>query len=123
MPDVVVTVPKSFGLERWAGEGDPPGSEWSGDLYGFSVAGSPKIEPGERVYVVCEGRLRGYAPLLYAVREASRTRLVRGGGAVAVTIDREISGFRGFRYAWWGRGEERPFEGWAESEKGGVEGG
>jgi len=37
---------------------------------------------------------------------------VRGGGAVAVTIDKPIVGFRGFRYRDWEYADERPFPGW-----------
>ena len=48
MADVVVTVPKNFthpdapglkGLAAWLAEGDPPGSEWSGDEWEFTTWG------------------------------------------------------------------------------------
>ena len=108
--DVVVTVPKGQ-WEAWLEEGDLPSDEWSGEEWEFRIGGPcPKIEPGERVYVVAHGRLRGYAPLIYL----SDFGLVRGGGAVAVTIDEEIRGFRGWRYRWWPREAERPFPDWRE---------
>lgn len=117
MSDIVVTVPKNFthpdapgkrGLAAWIAEGDPAGSEWSGELWSFYIGGSPVIGPGERVYVVCEGLLRGYAPLV----RMEGWELIRGGGAVAVTIPCEVPGFRGFRYRWWEREDEIPFPNW-----------
>lgn len=125
--DVVVTVPKDFryfdapgkvGLEAWLAEGDPPGSEWSGEEWDFMIGHrKPRIQPGERVYIVCEDRLRGYAPLIrvhfYPYPEYpdcgpyGRYSLIRGGGAVAVTLDEPIKGFRGFRYCWWNRKLEK----------------
>ncbi len=128
MTDVVVTVPKSFGLDAWIAEGDAAGEPWSGQEWGFYMGGHPpKIDPGERVYVVYNGKLRGYAPLIRLETYdptfwdpddplAGKTRksyvLVRGGGAVAVTIDREIRGFQGFRYRDWPYSDERPFPDW-----------
>lgn len=123
MSDVVVTVPKNFthpdapglrGLKAWLAEGDPPGTEWSGQDWWFTTYGSiPKISPGERVYVVCEGRLVGYAPLVSVMRDESRWKngrgpiaFVRRGGAVALTLNEEIKGFRGWRYRWWDREDE-----------------
>ncbi len=113
--DVCVTVPRSFGLQQWAGEGDAAGAEWSGQLWAFQTAGArPNIEPGERVYIVFNGRLRGYAPLVRLQASGGRVSLVRGGGAVAITIPDPIRGFRGWRYRWRDRGEEVPFPGWQE---------
>lgn len=116
MTDVVVTVPQSFGLKTWIEEGsDLPGAPWSGSEWHFYLGGSPPkdIRPGDRVYIVYKGKLRGYAPL---VRVDIETRyiygLVRHGGAEAVTIDEHIPGFRGFRYVWWSREIERPFPDW-----------
>ncbi len=117
--DVVVTVPKSFGLDVWIAEGDAAGEPWSGQKWGFYMGGHPpKIEPGERVYIVYNGKLRGYSPLIRLLvrpqTPMSRRNyvLVRGGGAVAVTIDREIKGFQGFRYRDWDYSEENPFPEW-----------
>lgn len=121
--DVVVTLPKSFGLKRWIAEGDPAGVDWSGQEWGWYMGGHPpkKLEPGDRVYVVYDGHLIGYSPLVRVQPINSDGdgyeggfALVRGGGAVAVTIDERIRGFQGFRYRWWKREDERPFPGWRE---------
>lgn len=122
MPDVVVTVPADFehpcspgrrGYAAWIAEGDAPGEPWSGRLWAFPVGRSrPRVEPGDRVYVVCGGRLRGWAPLVRLERGPHpRTgrvgySLVRGGGAVAATLPGRVAGFRGWRYRWWDRSEE-----------------
>lgn len=123
--DIVVTVPKNFthpvapgkrGLAAWLAEGDPPGSEWSGEEWDFSTWGArPDIAPGERVYVVCEGRVVGYAPLVGVYfspgnRGMGYVEFVRGGGAVAVTIPEPVVGFRGWRYRWWQREAEVPLD-------------
>lgn len=120
MSDVVVTVPKSV-WDEWLREGDLPGQLWSGEEYAYSVTGHPDIKPGERVYVVAHDRLRGYAPLirirtLGGGRGFPRVALIRGGGAVACTIDEKIPGFRGYRYRWWKYEDERPFPEWAVPE-------
>lgn len=110
--DVVVTVPRQY-WRIWMGEGDLPGDPPTGCEYLFTVVGRPQIEPGERVYVVAGGKLRGYAPLVRldpALRR--RSHLVRAGGAVAVTIPQGIRGFRGFRYRFWDRSLEQPFPEW-----------
>ncbi len=109
--DVVVTVPK----DRWAAwlaEGDLPGDEWSQAESYFHIGGAlPQLVPGERVYVVAYGKLRGYASLVY-LHPAGY--LVRRSGAVAVTIPESIPGFRGWRYRWWNRKDEVPFPNWRE---------
>lgn len=134
MSDVVVTVPKNFrldeaegtrlanlrGLAAWIAEGDaaPADDErdvsWSGGEWCFSLGGNkPNIREGERVYVVCEGKLRGYAPLLYVDDLGyGRYGLIRNGHAVAVTIDEPIRGFQGFRYRWWKYEDEKSFPTW-----------
>ena len=126
MPDVVVTVPKNFrydnkkGLAAWISEGDAAGDAPSGLLWEFNTGGTkPKIEPGDRVYVVCEGKLRGYAPLVelrFIPSDKSphrgRISFIRGGDAVAVTIEKPIRGFQGWRYRWWERDDEMPFPDW-----------
>ena len=130
MPDVVVTVPKTFrcppsarvGLGAWIDEGDAAGQSESGRLWSFTTFGPcPDIVPGERVYIVCEGRLRGYAPLVEMEFEdcgggMGHVEFIRGGGAVAVTVPERIIGFRGWRYRWWGYAAELPFPEWQESE-------
>lgn len=119
MSDIVVTVPKDE-WGRWLEEGDlaPDGSEAgmvhrsSGDEYGFTVPTAPAVSKGERVYIVAHSKLRGYAPLLRVERTPTGFALVRGGNAVAITIDQPIQGFRGWRYRWWDRMAERPFPNW-----------
>ncbi len=116
MSDVVVTVPK-VRWEYWIAEGDLPSDEWDRKAaYLFSLAGSrPNIAVGERVYVVAHGKLRGYAPLITIQQlEGNHFALVRGGGAVAVTINEPIRGFMGWRYRWWDRGQDVPFPNWRE---------
>lgn len=88
MSDVVVTVPKGLWAE-WLEEGDPVGEPWSGLAeYHFWIPrhGLPDIQPGERVYIVAHGALRGYAPLVRIERSCklapSRACLVRRGDAV-----------------------------------------
>lgn len=129
MSDVVVTVPMNFthpcapgkkGLAAWITEGDAAGEPWSGEEWVFTTYGPlPLWMPGDRCYVVCERRLRGYAPILRVMYDESKVRygkaplaFVRGGGAVAVTIDKPIVGFRGWRTRWWEREDERPFPDW-----------
>lgn len=137
MADVVVTIPTSR-WEAWLEEGCLPGENPRGARYFIRTAGRPRIEPGERVYVVAHGRLRGYAPLWYLGdelplldvklpdageydiidkwrdehRDGFHHYLVRRGGAVAVTIPEKIKGFQGFRYRWWGRKQEISFHEW-----------
>lgn len=129
---IVVTVPKSFrydgapgkiGLAAWIAEGDAAGDPESGQLWNFSTFGQrPNIRPGDRVYIVCEGRIRGYAPLVeMRFRAASFGNgyidLIRGGGAVAVTIPEPVAGFRGWRYRWWDTAIEVPFTTWRHGEQ------
>ena len=86
---------------------------WSGKYWAYYLQSVPEIDPGERVYVVCHGKLRGYAPLMQVktrdLSRKARCALLRGGGAVAVTISEQITGFMGFRYRWWDRALEVPF--------------
>lgn len=117
MSDVVVTVPKDLWI-RWIDEGDAVGEPYTGEEWGFFLAGGlPDIIPGERVYVVAHGRLRGYAPLTRLSRDPPA--LCRRGGAVSLTIPEAIQGFRGWRYRWWECDAEQPFPSWRTS---GVEG-
>lgn len=119
--DVVVTVPCTFefagkrGLAAWIAEGDAAGDPESGCLWEFRLgmyAGTPDIQPGERVYIVCEGRVRGYSPLVELRQAYGRAYLIRRGGAVAVTIPERVKGFRGWRYRWWELEDEIPFPDW-----------
>lgn len=113
MGDIVVTVPKRL-WEEWIAEGDLPGDVWSGDVfYSFYVSQRPAMQPGDLVYIVAHGKLRGYAPLVRIDRTYGyRYALIRHGGAVAVTIPESIPGFRGFRYRWWNRSDEIAFDDW-----------
>lgn len=113
--DIVVTLPKSFGLKRWIEEGDAADEPYSGQQWGWYMSGNPpkKLEPGDRVYVVYSPYLIGYAPLIRVdVFDSRSFALVRGGGAVAVTINKSIRGFQGYRYRWWEREEEFSFPDW-----------
>jgi hypothetical protein len=125
MSDVVVTVPKNFryagfrGLKAWCAEGDCAGdAQDSGETWDYTTWGPrPDITPGDRVYVVCEDRLRGYAPLVEMIFGERRSgqgyvTFLREGGAVAVTIPERITGFRGWRYRWWNRADESEFLNW-----------
>lgn len=125
MADLVVTLPKRFGLKKWIAEGDPAGTPYTGTEWGWFMGGNPpkRIEAGERVYVVYSGHLIGYSPLLWIEPNPSgftanvgsypnEFALVRGGNAVAVTIDEQIKGFQGYRYCWWPRSIEKPFPDW-----------
>lgn len=111
MTDVVVTVP-ARGWDAWLAEGDLPGDPPTGREYFFTVPTPPKITPGERVYIVAHGRLRGYAPLIRVESRSRRSFLVRAGGAIPLTIREAIRGFRGYRYRWWDRSEEILFPEW-----------
>lgn len=119
MTDVVVTVPKGLWLD-WLDEGDLPGDEWTELRSHFWIRPDsiPDIAPGERVYIVAHGRLRGYAPLVCVEKRCSmaysRACLMRYGGAVAVTIPTPIRGFRGWMYRFWNLNEEIPFPNWME---------
>ncbi|MFN2398877.1 MAG: hypothetical protein ABR543_09610 [Gemmatimonadaceae bacterium] len=118
MTDVVVTVPKTFGLHTWIAEGDAAGEPWSGQEWHFYLGGPvPTIQQGERVYVLFNGMIRGYAPLVRIERHPSSHRrfaLVRHGAAVAITIPEIVRGFRGWRYRWWNREAEVPFPEWKQ---------
>lgn len=110
--DVVVTVPKQY-WRIWLGEGDLPGDPPTGHEYMYTVGGRPQVLPGERVYVVAGGLLRGYAPLVRVdIGLGGKSHLIRAGGAVAVTIPQRIKGFRGFRYRWWARDDEMSYPEW-----------
>lgn len=114
--DVVVTVPKTKWLE-WKLEGDLPGEDWSGlDSHFFLGGKLPIIDVGERVYIIAFSKVRGYAPLVRIENTSNGGyALVRRGGAVAITIDTEIPGFRGFMYRFWALRDEKPFPDWRKT--------
>lgn len=112
MADLVVTVPRGI-WHDWIAEGDAAGDPASGEEWGFYLSGPrPDIAPGERVYVVAHGRLRGYAVLTRLVQTESGWCLCRRGGAVAVTIAEPVKGFRSWRRRWWKRWQESEFPAW-----------
>lgn len=117
--DLVVTVPKDrwFG---WIAEGDAVGDPPSGEEWGFFLGrNKPPIEPGDRLYIVAWGMLRGYAPvtrlqLFNDHADPPAWVICREAGAVACTVrgGKRFDGFRGFRHRWWEREEEVPFPEW-----------
>jgi len=115
--DIVVTVPKHKWKE-WLVEGHRAGDDHMEPVpdqeYFFKIGTRPprNIAIGDRVYIVCNVKLRGYAPLVRIDEAWGAYFLVRCGGAVAVTIDEKITGFRGFRYRWWDLKDERPLHNW-----------
>jgi hypothetical protein len=112
MPDLVVTCPKHLWFD-WLDEGDCVGEPSTGEEWGFFLGGiRPRIERGERLYVVSWDRLRGYAPVTRVVHTDRGWAICREAGAVSCTIDNPIPGFRGWRLRWWRRSDEVPFPDW-----------
>ena len=117
MSDLVVTVPKGRWAD-WLWEGDLPGDAWTGETWGFFVGhrAAPRIECGDRLYIVAWGRLRGYALVTHVDYEGGPGGrgygICREGGAVACTTDEPIRGFQGWRAPSFLRGELYPFPGW-----------
>lgn len=111
--DMVVTCPKDF-YTRWIAEGDAAGEPYTGEEWGWFMGGRhrPAIIPGDRLYVVAWGQLRGYAPVTRLAQTDRGFAICRRGGAVAVTIEQPIKGFQGWRYRWWDLELERPFADW-----------
>ena len=109
MVDLVGTCPKDFWRE-WIAEGDAVGEPETGEEWGWYSNHSfmRLIQPGDRLYVVAHGQLRGYA----TVTRVEPGCICRRGGAVACTIDEPVPGFRGLRRVWWQRKAERPFPDW-----------
>jgi hypothetical protein len=114
--DLVVCLPVAD-FHAWYDEGGTP--EFPDDFeYYWLVGRAPpsQLVPGQSgLYVVCAGALRGYAPIMRVDhREANRWALVRDGrSAEPVTIDESTPSFRGWRYRWWRRENEREFVEWA----------
>ena len=123
MTDICVTVPQSR-WQEWIQEGALPGEPCplGVEYHWFSSAVIPQIQPGERVYIVAFGLLRGYAPLVRLERRPvlppswwwpqATWALVRHGGAVSCTIPATIKSMPGWRYRWWQRYDERTFPDW-----------
>jgi hypothetical protein len=68
-----------------------------------------------RLHIVSAGILRGFAPIRRVDQVSDRCwTLGRDGfSAEAVAIMQEIRSFRGWRYRWWDRDQEVPFDDWA----------
>ena|ERR1043166_7693331 len=113
MVDLVGTCPKGFWHE-WIVEGDAAGDPETGETWGWFTRHSflSLIVPGDRFYVVCHGKLRGFAPVVGIERGTHGGAILRRGGAVACTIADPIPGFRGLRKRWWDRAREVPFPEW-----------
>lgn len=115
MTDLVVTIPRQR-WPQWLAEGDCAGddrqSKWE---WGFALGRGgvqPPIEPGERLYILAHGHIRGYA-------HVTRVAFVKGAWAIyrrqdshAVTIAGTLSGFPGWRRRWWERKDEIAFPDW-----------
>lgn len=114
--DLVVCLPVAS-FHAWYDEGGTP--EFPDDYEYYWLVGRqppPEVVPGQsRLYIVCAGVLRGYAPIVRIDRHGTKHwALVRDGcSAEAVTIDERIPSFRGWRYRWWQRQAEREFVEWA----------
>lgn len=120
--DLVGTCPKSF-WKKWIAEGDAAGDPDTGEEYAWWTRSRIvlKLQPGDRFYVVANGKLRGWAPVVRIIQNPDsggiyecEFGICRKGAAVAVTIPEEIPGFRGLRKRWWEREQEVPFPNWRE---------
>jgi hypothetical protein len=128
--DIVVTIPKPRWTE-WLTEGDlADGTEnpafWDErSEYGLTFgagASVPKVQVGERLYIVAHGQLRGYAPITEIDTERPERfggepggfAIVRRGDAVAVRLPLPVKGFQGYRYRWWNPEVEIPFPDWKQ---------
>lgn len=138
MSDLVVTCPKGFFLE-WIAEGDAAGTPASGEEWAWFLGGpEPPIGPGDRLYVVAWGYLRGWAPVTSLRQRPGGWAICRKAEAVACTLRVDssvgghlgveyerstqvgyppdgicrIDGFRGFRRVWWPREAESAFPEW-----------
>lgn len=119
--DLVGVCPKNVWTE-WLNEGDCAGTEESGAEYTWWTRKLPlarNLTPGDRLYVVCDGKLRGYAPITRVIQEEDSMGrpifgICRKGGAVACTIPESIPVQRSIKPRWWDRDHEIPFPGWKE---------
>lgn len=127
MSDIVVTVAKTFtlpsapglkGLAAWIKGVLSTVEPLSFDYFCEHTIGCarPQIAAAERVYILCEGRIRGFCPLI-GIREVPHAgkntfRLLLGAGGEAVTVPWDVNGFGGWCYRWWDRSDELPFPDW-----------
>jgi hypothetical protein len=102
--DLVGTCPRGFWRE-WIAEGDAAGSPETGEEYAWWTRSRVvlKLQSGDRFYVVANGKLRGWAPVVRVIYdpETDEFGVCRKGGAVACTIPEKIKGFQGVRKRWW----------------------
>lgn len=118
--DLVGTCPKNL-WKKWIEEGDAAGDNYTGTEWAWFTKSrvTLKLQKGDRFYVVCNGKLRGYALVTRVfcplVEGGPVFAICRRGGAVAVTIPETIPGFRGLRKRWWEREQEVPFPDWKEA--------
>lgn len=103
MSDLVVTVPRGIWPD-WIDEGDPAGSEESGEEWDFVLGWQrPPIIAGERLYVVAHDRLRGYAPVTGVIFYADPCpeHLYVGAGCLRCRAEQGVPGRpRGVRGRW-----------------------
>lgn len=113
MVDLVGTCPLDF-WEEWIAEGDAAGDPPTGEEWGWftSHRDAQLIKPGDRLYIVAHGRVRGYAPVTRIERTGEGWAICRKAGAVACTIKAIVPGFRGLLVRWWEREDELPFPAW-----------
>ncbi len=88
------------------------------DLFALPVTdrGGPRpaIGPGDRVYLVAWGRVRGYVRMAKLSNTLDGWVLGCSSAVVPTTIPAVgIATFRGAKAPWWKRPDEQPFPGWA----------
>ena len=116
--DLVGVVPKNK-WNAWLKEGGCAGTKDTGKEWAWktdNLRAVTKLQRGDRLYVVCNGRLRGYATITRVIQDGNNRHpmfsICRRGDAVAVTIDEKIPVFRSLRKRWWEREKELDFPGW-----------
>jgi hypothetical protein len=113
--DVVATCPRGF-WNAWIAEGSPAGGKDSRKEYAWWTKSRIvlKLQPGDRFYVVCRGKLRGWAPVTGVIYnpDTEQFGVIRRAGAVACTIAKKIPGFQGVRNRFWNYEDELPFPDW-----------
>lgn len=91
MPDLVVTCPAPFWLD-WLFEGDAAGTPETGEEWAWYLGGpKPDISPGDRLYVVAHGHLRGWSPVTRVASAQRGWAICRAAGAVACTLELSMS--------------------------------
>lgn len=100
--------------EEWLAEGDAAGEPRTGQRYEWHTRSRTALQarPGDRMYIVAHGKLRGWAPIEHVQNFGDSFCIIRAGDAVACTLPDPVPGFRGLRVRWWVRHDERPFLEW-----------